>query len=94
MKNAAVIIAAALLAGCSTTAPTAETKIVEVKTVVREPCIEQDKVPAKPVYAVGRGPAPDEKAQAAILIRDFEAAERYGNAWEAAAAGCIESARK
>lgn len=92
MMKLAVVIAAALVAGCSATVPVVEPKVVEVYKVVREPCIER--APVKPTYRYGVGEMPDEKVRTAILIADFEAAEQYGIAWEAAAAGCIKPLSK
>jgi len=88
MMKIAVMGAAALLAGCSATAPVVAPSVVEVYKTVREPCIE--KAPTKPTYRYGAGEMPGEKERAAVLIADFEAAEQYGTAWEAAAAGCIK----
>lgn len=88
MRNIAVLAVAALLAGCGATTPTIKTEVIQVDKIVRAPCI--DKAPEKPVYRVGRDAALDGKGKAEALIRDFEAAEQYGTAWEAAASGCIK----
>lgn len=60
-------------------------KTVEVR--VKDPCI--DAVPQKPVYKFGKGARPSDAEMARILAADFELAESYGRAWEAAATGCV-----
>lgn len=86
MRNVACAALAALLAGCQTTPPPS-IETVEVEKLVRVPCIE--KAPERPIYLTGKGPEPTDIEKGTILIKDFEAAEQYGFAWEAAAAGCI-----
>ena len=88
MTGRFVLLALAmLLAGCPATVPV-KTEVVTVEVPVKVPCI--DRVPDAPVYRFGVGPAPTEKEMAALLAADFEASEKYGRAWEAAAAGCIK----
>ncbi len=87
MKIVALALAAVLLAACTATTPP-KPDVVEVFRAVREPCIEH--VPTRPAYQFGKGPMPDERTRSQLLIQDFEAAEQYGTAWEAAAAGCIK----
>lgn len=87
MKRA-ILIAALALSGCATPATEAP-KVITVQVKVKEPCIAQ--APERPVYQTGKGEYPGEKAAAKILADDFEMAERYGTAWEAAAAGCIQA---
>lgn len=86
MMRAAVVLAAAMLAGCATKPPAAR-EVVEVKVKVKEPCI--DKAPKRPQYQTGKGAYPGDAAAAAMLAADFEKAEQYGAQWEAAAAGCL-----
>ncbi len=87
MKLIAAFIAALALAACGHQPPKPQVTTVGVK--VKEACIE--KAPAKPVYRYGKGEEPtSDKEKAVMLIEDFEAAEQYGNAWEAAATGCIK----
>lgn len=74
-----------LLAGCATPPP--PQKIIPVNVVVTKPCIDAE--PERPTYKFGKGEYPTEKEAVMILVEDFEKAERYGNEWEAAAAGCI-----
>lgn len=81
----AMLLAALLLAGCVTKPTRPDVTTVYVK--VKEPCIEQ--APQKPLFLTGKGEWPGDKAAAGILAADFEAAERWGTAWEAAAAGCL-----
>lgn len=81
MKPVAVILVLAL-AGCATPQ---EPQTVKVEVI--KPCIKE--APKRPAYQTGKGAYPGEKAAAAILAADFEKAEQYGTAWEAAAAGCI-----
>ena len=83
---AMLLVAALSVAGCATTPP--PEKVVEVQVKVKEPCIS--KAPKKPAYRTGKGVYPGDKAAAVALAGDFEAAEQYGAAWEAAAAGCIK----
>lgn len=83
-----ILLLALLLSACST-APKVETKVQTVEVKVIEPCIQSP--PAKPAYRFGKGPRPTDKEMAAILASDFEAADRYGRAWEASAAGCLIS---
>lgn len=87
MMIRAIALALALgLAGCAgQQVPAPAVTVATVK--VKEPCIA--KVPERPAYETGRGQYPGDKAAAAILAKDFEKAEQYGTAWEAAAAGCI-----
>lgn len=81
MKRAAMVLMVAL-AGCATPQ---EPQTVKVEVI--KPCIKE--APKRPAYQTGKGAYPGEKAAAAILAADFEKAEQYGTAWEAAAAGCI-----
>lgn len=86
MKKLATIALALLLAGCACKRPHGEVTTVSVK--VKEPCITE--APQKPAYRFGKGAKPESKAQLAMLLaEDFERAERYGDAWAAAAAGCL-----
>lgn len=85
MKALALAALAIFLAGCAHSQPKPEIQYVEVS--VKVPCI--DKAPTKPVYRTGVGPYPGEKEAALILADDFEKAEQYGEAWSAAAAGCL-----
>lgn len=78
----AVMALMVVLAGCTTPQ---EPQTVKVEVV--KPCIKE--APKRPAYQTGKGAYPGEKAAAAILAADFEKAEQYGTAWEAAAAGCI-----
>lgn len=87
MKRIASILALALLVGCQATQPVQPAPTL-VDRPIRLPCIE--KRPERPVYRYGKGPEPDDKEKGAILIEDFERAEQYGIAWEAAAAACIK----
>ncbi len=84
MKYLAIALIAFLIAGCAHKQPKPVVTTVYVK--IKEPCIK--KAPVKPVYMFGKGDAPGDKEKAEILTRDFEAAEQYGNEWEAAATGC------
>lgn len=85
--RAIIIAAAVFLSGCALLQPKpADVQRVEIP--VKVPCIER--APAKPVYRTGVGPYPGEKQAALILADDFERAEQYGAAWEAAAAGCVK----
>lgn len=85
MKAIAILALAFALAGCHHTKPDIEVQTIKVK--VKEPCI--DKVPTEPDYRFGKGEKPGGREMGRILAEDFEAAEQYGNEWEAAAAGCI-----
>lgn len=89
MKGFSLLTFAALvlLTGCVTNAPK-PAEVITVKVAVKVPCI--DKAPTKPVNQFARGPMPIEGERARLLIRDFEAQESYGQAWEAAAAGCLK----
>lgn len=81
-----VIVAALVmlaLAGCATRTVV---ETVTVKVPVAVMCLKE--APGKPVYGTGKGVYPGDKEAAAILASDFEKAEQYGRAWEAAAAGC------
>lgn len=86
MKRAIIMFVALALSGCALR-PAVEQKVVTAEVKVREPCIKR--APDRPAYRTGKGAYPGEKAAAKILADDFEQAERYGTAWEAAAAGCI-----
>lgn len=66
--------------------------VTTIQVPVVKPCIAREKAPKRPAYETGKGKYPGDKAAAAILAKDFEKAEQYGTAWEAAAAGCIEPA--
>lgn len=61
--------------------------VVTVEKRVKEPCIERE--PVRPTYSFGKGEWPEGKDAAVVLADDFEKAERYGQEWEAAAAGCL-----
>lgn len=87
MKKIACALFAVALCGCNTTPPAPATQIVQVDKLVKVPCVA--KKPDRPVYQFGKGAAPSEIEQGAILIADFEKAEQYGYAWEAATAGCM-----
>lgn len=82
----AVLTAIVALAGCAGPQQV-EQQVITVQVPVMAPCVE--KVPARPVYRTGKGDWPGDKAAAMILADDFEKAEQYGHAWEAAAAGCL-----
>lgn len=82
----AVLATIVALAGCAGQ-QTVEQQVITVQVPVAVPCV--DKVPARPVYRTGKGDWPGDKAAAVILADDFEKAEQYGHAWEAAAAGCL-----
>lgn len=86
MRIFIVIFAALLLAACGT-APVIQTKVQTVEVKVKEPCIAD--APLRPAYRFGKGAKPSDKEQAKILAGDFEAADRYARAWEAAASACI-----
>lgn len=86
MKTIACVMLAALLAGCAS-APPEPPKVVEVDKPVAVSCLGV--IPIRPLYVYGKGAEPSDIEKGAILIKDFEAAEQYGNAWEAAAAGCL-----
>jgi len=87
MIRTCLVMALIALAGC-TTAPAPEQKIITVEKPVATPCIKR--VPERPVYGYGKGEKPESDGQQALLlIQDFERAEQYGVAWEAAAAACI-----
>lgn len=73
----ALCISAILLAGCGTMRP-------EQVTV---PCLKS--VPVKPEYRFGSGAKPSSQEAVRMLALDFEAADKYGSEWEAAAAGCV-----
>lgn len=88
MRLLVIVAALAVLAGCAHNQPKQDIQRIEVP--VKVPCIER--APAKPVYRTGVGPYPGEKQAALILADDFERAEQYGAAWEAAAAGCVKPA--
>jgi hypothetical protein len=85
MKVIAALLIALALGACAS--KPAKPQVTTVYVKVKEPCIKSR--PVKPVYQFGKGPMPSDKEAAAILTEDFEAAERYGNSWEAAAAGCV-----
>ena len=85
--KAAIFMILLALAGCSTVPPVVEPKVQTVEVRVKEPCIES--APTRPAYRFGKGPKPSDKEQAKILASDFEAADRYARAWEAAASACI-----
>lgn len=87
MKASSLLLIAVLtlLAGCTAHAPK-PAEVITVKVPVTVPCI--DKKPEPPKYRFGVGDRPAEQDMAAILATDFEAADEYGRAWEAAAAGC------
>lgn len=87
MTRLSAVVLALLLGGC---AHRIEQKVVTVHVPTPVPCIAAEDVPVKPEYRTGRGEYPGEKEAAQMLAADFEAAEQYGIAWEAAAAGCIE----
>lgn len=76
-----------MLAACASTPTTP--KVTTIYVPVKEPCIS--KAPDRPAYRYGKGNYPGDKAAAALLAADFEAAEQYGNAWELAATGCVKT---
>jgi len=84
MKKLIGWAALTLLVGC---AASTEPQVREVRVQVTVPCVSQ--APVKPDYRYGKGPMPSDKEMAALLAADFEAAERYGQAWEAATVGCL-----
>lgn len=75
-----------VVAGC-VTKPIQRTQVVTVEVPVKVPCI--DKAPERPAFRYGKGEWPGDKVAVSILADDFERAERWGTAWEAAAAGCV-----
>ncbi|BCP56335.1 hypothetical protein K32_49520 [Kaistia sp. 32K] len=81
-----LLIAALLLAGCAGRVEYVE-KVTTVRVPVKVACVEEE--PSRPAYRYGKGDWPGDKAAALILADDFEKAEQYGHAWEAAAAGCL-----
>lgn len=89
MRLLIAIVALLLLSACASTKPEIQIREVvnTVKVPVKVPCI--DKAPERPQYRFGVGERPSDKEMAAILAEDFEKAEQYGTAWEAAAAGCL-----
>lgn len=83
MKHAIAALAVLLLAGCSLF-HRADPKPVYVTV----PCLKD--VPVKPIYLFGKGAKPASDTEAArLLAKDWEEADLYGTAWEAAAAGCL-----
>ena len=83
MRALLIMSLALVLAACS-----GSKGIERVEVQVQTPCIE--KAPKRPSYRFGKGTKPASDVEMAhLLARDFEAAEQYGNAWEAAAAGCV-----
>lgn len=92
MKIAFVILLALSLAACATKPEVQIKEVVNtVKVPVTVPCVT--KAPERPQYQFGVGERPTDKEMAAILAEDFEKAEQYGLAWEAAAAGCLIAPR-
>ena len=86
MRALLVLVLAIGLAACSSSHG-----VDRVEVQVRVPCIE--KAPERPAYRFGKGAKPKSDVELAhLLASDFELAEQYGNAWEAAAAGCIITA--
>lgn len=86
MKKITVALIAAALSGCAS-APTETQKVVEVDKPVAVSCLGT--IPARPTYMYGKGVEPSDIEKGGILIKDFEAAEKYGTDWEAATAGCL-----
>ncbi len=87
MRIVLIALALVLLAACSSTPEVRYKAVVNtVQVPVKVPCIE--KRPERPKYQFGVGEPPSDKEMAAILAEDFEKADQYGRAWEAAAAGC------
>lgn len=87
MRAVLIAVLTALLCACNTQPD----RIERVEIEVAKPCIK--KAPTRPAYRFGRGSKPASDVEMAkLLARDFEAAEQYGYAWEAAAAGCIITA--
>ena len=86
MKIIACSLFAVVLAGCAS-APPEPPKVIEVDKPVAVSCLGA--IPVRPLYVYGKGTEPSDIEKGAILIKDFEAAEQYGIAWEAAAAGCL-----
>lgn len=80
------VILLLLLTGCATQA-VPEPKVTTVYVQIPLPCIER--APDRPALRYGQGAYPGDKEAAAILADDFERVERYGQQWEAAAAGCF-----
>ena len=87
MKKWLALVVVSMLAGCAAQ-PAPIEKVITVEKRVKEPCI--DKAPVRPVYQYGKGEWQGGKSAAMQLADDFEKAEQYGIAWEAAAAGCIK----
>jgi hypothetical protein len=82
----AILIMAALLAGCGTAPPA--TQIVEVP--VNVPCVKEADVPAAPLYEFDRlqpGAADGEKILA--LARDWPRGRKYESQLRAAIEGCL-----
>lgn len=86
----AILIALAILAGCTTNEPRKPAEVITAKVVVAAPCIEPDKVPVRPILRTGSGPYPGGVIASQELIRDKEALDMYATAWEVAAAGCLK----
>ena len=86
MKKIPCALFAAALAGCAS-APPEPPKVIEVDKPVAVSC--PGAIPVHPTYMYGKGVEPSDIEKGGILIKDFEAADKYGTAWEAAAAGCL-----
>lgn len=79
------------LAGCAEVQPVAPERLVtRVEVPLAVPCLRER--PPRPTYRTGTGEWPGDQQASRILADDFEKAEQYGRAWEAAAAGCEVSA--
>lgn len=81
-----LLITILVLSGCCTVQPVPEPQIVKVP--VKVACIDDE--PARPIYLTGTGEWPGDVEAARRIIIDLEAAQGYGTAWEAAAAGCVK----
>lgn len=91
MMRMITLALALALAGCASTQKP-EHKVTTAYVGVKQPCI--DRAPQRPAYDTGKGEYPGDKAAAATLAKDFEKADQYGLAWEAAAAGCVKQPPK
>jgi hypothetical protein len=85
MRIIIALMALFMVAACAQ--KPAKPVVTTVYVKVKEPCIS--KAPTKPAYKFGKGEPPGDKDMAIILTDDFEAAEQYGNEWEAASTGCV-----
>lgn len=76
MTRLLLVVISLSLAGCAAT-----------PQQVSVPCLKS--IPEKPEYRFGSGPKPKPEDAVRILALDFEAADKYASAWEAAATGCV-----